>query len=66
MGDELLDIKQTADFVRKCRATIYIDIRRGEFPRPISIGRRRVMWRKSELITWLESRPLGGPASEAA
>jgi prophage regulatory protein len=36
--------------------TIWRMERRGEFPRRILIGQRRVAWRRSEIESWLERR----------
>jgi prophage regulatory protein len=37
-------------------STIYDMMARGDFPRPVRLGKRAVGWRESDLITWLESR----------
>lgn len=42
------------------RAHIYELISRGEFPRPISIGRRAVGWVATDIEEWIASRPLAG------
>jgi prophage regulatory protein len=39
------------------RSTIYEMMDRGEFPRPIRIGRRAVAWPESAVLTWLAERP---------
>jgi prophage regulatory protein len=38
------------------RSTIYEMIGRGEFPRPVKLGRRAVGWLESAVTRWLESR----------
>ena len=40
------------------RSTIYEMMDRGEFPRPIRIGRRAVAWPESSVLAWLADRPL--------
>lgn len=40
------------------RSAIYAAMDRGDFPRPIQIGRRAVGWKFVELEAWLESRPI--------
>jgi prophage regulatory protein len=37
-------------------STIYDMMARGDFPRPVRLGKRAVGWRESDLIAWLESR----------
>jgi prophage regulatory protein len=39
------------------RSTIYDMMDRGEFPRPIRIGRRAVAWPESTVLAWLAERP---------
>ena len=38
------------------RAGIYAAMSRGEFPRPVKIGRRAVAWPQSCVIAWIEAR----------
>ena len=56
MSEELLRLPEVAKLVKKSRATIYTDMRRGDFPLPISLGRRAMAWRRSDLDVWLNTR----------
>lgn len=38
------------------RSTIYEDISKGIFPRPVSLGMRCVGWLESEIETWIIGR----------
>ena len=38
------------------RSSIYAAMSRGEFPRPIKIGRRAVAWPKTVIDNWIEER----------
>lgn len=40
------------------RSAIYAAMDRGDFPRPIRIGRRAVAWPSSLIADWLNSRPM--------
>jgi len=42
------------------RSHLYAQMQRGDFPRPIRLGRRAVGWRLEDVENWLASRPLGG------
>ena len=42
------------------RSTIYEMMDRGEFPRPIRVGRRAVAWPESSVLAWLAKRPETG------
>ena len=57
MSEQLLRLPEVIDLVKKSRATIYMDMRRGDFPQSISIGRRAVAWRRTDLDVWLDTRP---------
>lgn len=46
------------------RSTLRDLIKRGEFPSPIKVGRRKIAWLLSETDAWLASRPrVDSPAS---
>ncbi|BBE08295.1 Phage transcriptional regulator, AlpA [Mycoavidus cysteinexigens] len=38
------------------RSALYDRIKRGEFPKPVKIGRVAVRWIESEIITWVQQR----------
>jgi prophage regulatory protein len=38
------------------RASIYVWIKAGEFPKPIKLGPRRVAWREEDVLAFLASR----------
>jgi prophage regulatory protein len=38
------------------RSTIYLRIKNGEFPKPISLGGRSVGWLESDIQQWLTDR----------
>jgi prophage regulatory protein len=40
----------------KSEVEIYAMMAREEFPKPITIGRRRVAWRAGDIGAWLRSR----------
>lgn len=46
------------------RSSIYEMMDRGEFPRPVRIGKRAVAWPESQISDWLSTRqttkPLAG------
>ena len=39
------------------RSTLYDMMDRGEFPRPVRVGRRAVAWPESVIQQWLADRP---------
>ncbi len=38
------------------RSTIYLKIKKGEFPKPIPLGPRSVGWLSSEIDEWISAR----------
>ncbi len=47
---------QVTDRVPFTRVHVYRLMKRGEFPRSIKIGKRRVCWRESEIEAWIEAK----------
>ena len=42
------------------KSTLYVMVRRGEFPAPVRRGRRAVAWPRRDVVDWLKSRPSTG------
>lgn len=42
------------------RSTLYAQVKRGDFPRPIKLGVRAVGWRVEDVEAWIAARPQGG------
>ncbi|MFC4655727.1 helix-turn-helix transcriptional regulator [Rheinheimera marina] len=42
--------------VSLCKATIYNHMNAGTFPRPVSVGGRRVAWLESDIDLWIAER----------
>lgn len=40
------------------RSAIYAAMTRGEFPRPVRVGRRAVAWPELAIKEWIDTRPL--------
>lgn len=38
------------------RTTLWSWVRAGDFPAPIRVGAKRIMWRESELQRWIDNR----------
>ncbi len=38
------------------RSTIYLRVKEGAFPKPVSLGARAVGWLESEIDDWLEQQ----------
>lgn len=60
MVDKTLRRPQVEELVGLSRSTLYEMMSRGEFPRPLRIGKRAVAWKQSTVIEWLSQRPRAG------
>jgi prophage regulatory protein len=53
---QLLNTKDLIQKLRKSRSWIYTEMAAGRFPKPIKIGARAVVWRESDIASWLQAR----------
>lgn len=51
----VLRMDEVARYVRLGRTTIYRQIRKGRFPKPIHLTEKSRAWLKSDLDEWLQS-----------
>ena len=58
MNDRLLRRLEVERVTGLARSTLYRYIQEGRFPRPVRVGATAVRWRESDLMRWLESRPV--------
>jgi prophage regulatory protein len=56
----IIKLPQLIDKTKVSRAAVYAMIARGEFPRPVRLGRRSVGWRVEDIDAWIADRPIGG------
>jgi prophage regulatory protein len=56
----IIKLPQLIDRTKVSRAAIYAMMARGEFPRPVRLGRRSVGWRVEDIDAWIADRPEGG------
>jgi len=52
----ILRLPEVMDRVGLCRASIYLHMARGKFPKQISLGPRAVGWLEHEIDAWLAAR----------
>jgi prophage regulatory protein len=53
MQEKLIRIKAVIDLTGKSRSSIYADIAKDKFPKPVAIGARAVAWPQSEVSDWV-------------
>ncbi len=52
----LLRIQDVERLTHRSRSSIYRDVKSGQFPPPVKIGKRAVAWRHADIFMWLDSR----------
>lgn len=56
MTDQLLRRPAVQLLTGLSRAGLYAAMQRGEFPRPVKLGRRAVAWPRSAIDEWIQAR----------
>jgi prophage regulatory protein len=55
-SEKLLRFPMVQERIPYSHSTIYLLIKLGKFPKPVSLGGRAVAWRESEINRWIQSR----------
>jgi prophage regulatory protein len=53
---KLLRFPRVQEKVPYSHSQLYLLIKQGKFPKPVSLGGRAVAWRESDIDDWIESR----------
>lgn len=61
---ELLRLPEVQSITNLATSTLYRDMARGDFPRPVVLTGRAVAWQKSQIEEWLNDREIAGGASQ--
>lgn len=56
-GERLMAMAEVVALIGVSKATLYHWIRIGNFPPAIRLSERRVAWRESDVMGWIDSRP---------
>ncbi len=56
MTTRLIRRHEVQELTGLSRSAIYDQMERGEFPRPVRVGRRAVAWKMSDIEAWFNSR----------
>ena len=55
-SNKLIKLPEVMDRTTRSKSSIYSDIKKGEFPKPVKIGVRGVAFIESEINEWLNKR----------
>lgn len=56
MSDRLIPLSTVLERICISKTDVYRRIQRGEFPKPVAIGRHRIAFVESEVAAWILSR----------
>jgi prophage regulatory protein len=56
MRDKVYRLPTTLNVTGLCRSSLYDQLKKGQFPEPVKLGKRAVGWRESDLDAWITSR----------
>lgn len=56
VSEKLLRIKDINKRFCIPTSTVWDWIKKGQFPKPIKLGKRFVVWKESELLAWIDYR----------
>ena len=56
MTNEMLNIKQLTKMLKCSHMTIYNQMNKGQFPRPVRVSNKVVRWPSSTIQKWLQAR----------
>ncbi|MEA3004634.1 MAG: prophage regulatory protein [Sphingomonadales bacterium] len=52
----VLDIEGVVEMTTLSQSTIYALAKKGEFPKQVRIGPNRVVWKRADVLSWLEQK----------
>ena len=55
MEGQMLRRKQVEALTGLSRSTIYAEMKRGTFPKPVRLSRRAVAWRAKDITEWVSN-----------
>jgi prophage regulatory protein len=64
MPDKIYRLPSTLDITGLPRSSLYDQLKKGQFPEPVMLGKRAVGWRESDLMAWIASRQTRTPTQK--
>lgn len=55
-ASDLMTVNEVAELLRIGRSTIYLNMEKGLFPKPIHLSPRTVRFLRKDIMSWLESK----------
>ena len=62
-GQRLIRLPEVLRLTGLSRSTVYRKLKLSQFPEPIQLGPRSVAWRASDILAWIDTRPLVSQAN---
>lgn len=54
----LQNVRSVSDYTGLSKSTIYREMNRGAFPKPLKLSPNRVAWRRDEVQDWISQLPI--------
>lgn len=55
-NDRFLRLERVEEIIGFRRTFIYSKVKSGDFPKPIQLGSRAIVWLESEVMAWMSSK----------
>jgi prophage regulatory protein len=65
LKDRILRMTQVSEITGRAHSTIWNDVSKGVFPKPIRLGPRAIGWKESEVQGWLEARSISSRSPQS-
>ena len=62
-GQRLIRLPEVLRLTGHSRSNLYRKIQSSQFPEPVRLGPRSVAWRVSDVLAWIDTRPLVSQAN---
>ena len=53
----LLTAQEVCAATCQARTTLHLAVKRGDFPKPVRVGVKRIAWRLADVQRWVDARP---------
>ncbi|WP_316861116.1 AlpA family transcriptional regulator [uncultured Cohaesibacter sp.] len=64
MSERLIALPEVLNRTSLSRSSLYERMKESQFPKPISLGGRRVAWLETEVVAWIDERINARPSDE--
>lgn len=59
--DKYLPLSKVLESTSLSKSTVYLQVKNGQFPKPVKLSQKRVAWLEREVLQWMESKQAQRP-----